>query len=274
MPAPHHLTRRELLRTSAGALLAAGTWPGTLAAGDPATDPFTFVAVNDLHYRNDKCDPWFQVVSKSILAEKPDFLLVVGDLTDNGTATQFGKITDVLKALKVPYHPVIGNHDYAAKTDRKPYEEACPKAVNYHFEHNGWQFVGLDTSDAADGTKYQGVAARKETLAWLDETVPKLDSKKPTVLFTHFPLGEKVNMRLANADAVLDRFKPLNLRAVFNGHYHALTEKTVRGDVPVTTNRCCAFSVNNHDKSKEKGYFVCTAKDGKITRRFVEIKLA
>src|SRR5262245_34589697 len=101
MPTPLPLTRRELFRTSAGALLAAGAWPGTLAAGDPASDPFTFVAVNDLHYKNEKCDPWFQAVSKSVLglADKPDFLLVVGDLTENGTTAQFGKITDVLKAL-------------------------------------------------------------------------------------------------------------------------------------------------------------------------------
>ncbi|HEY2785136.1 MAG TPA: metallophosphoesterase, partial [Fimbriiglobus sp.] len=260
----------------AGALLAAGVWPGALAARDADAEPFHFVAVNDLHYKNDQCDPWFQKVAASIrgLTEKPEFLLVVGDLVENGTAAQFGKINDVLKTLDRPYHAVIGNHDYAAKTDRKAYDEACPKQTNYRFEHKGWQFVGLDTSDAADGKKYQGVTARKQTFTWLDETLPKLDKNKPTVLFTHFPLGDKVNMRLSNADLLLDRFKPLNLRAVFNGHYHALTEKTIRGDVLVTTNRCCAHSVNNHDNSKEKGYFICSAKEGKITRRFVEVKPA
>lgn len=267
-------TRRDLLRASAGSLLAAGLWPGALSAGRRADDGFTFVAVNDLHFKNEKCEPWFQTVSKSILGlkDKPDFLLVVGDLTENGTAAQLGKMTDVLKALKLPYYTVIGNHDYAARTDRKPYEAACPKSLNQHFEHKGWQFVGLDTSDEKDGTKYQGVTVGKPTLAWIDETVPKLDPKKPTVVFTHFPLGDRVNMRLSNADLVLDKFKPVNLRGVFNGHYHALTEKTIRGDVLVTTNRCCAFSVNNHDKSKEKGYFVCTAKDDKVTRQFVEVK--
>ena len=65
--------------------------------------------------------------------------------------------------------------------------------------------------------------------------------------------------------------KPFNLAAAFNGHYHAFTEKKI-GESIVTTNRCCSFQRANHDNTKEKGYFLCTAKDGKITRTFVEFK--
>jgi hypothetical protein len=72
---------------------------------------------------------------------------------------------------------------------------------------------------------------------------------------------------------VLDRFKGHNLRAVFNGHYHALTERTV-GEVVLTTNRCCAISRGNHDGSTEKGYFLCHAKGGKVGHTFVEVKPA
>ena len=38
------------------------------------------------------------------------------------------------------------------------------------------------------------------------------------------------------------------------------------------TNRCCSFARNNHDGSKEKGFFVVDAKDGKLARTFVEVK--
>jgi hypothetical protein len=54
------LTRRQLIHTSLSSLLAAGLWPGALSAGDPDTGSFQFVAVNDLHYLNEKCGPWFQ----------------------------------------------------------------------------------------------------------------------------------------------------------------------------------------------------------------------
>ena len=43
------------------------------------------------------------------------------------------------------------------------------------------------------------------------------------------------------------------------------------GEVTLTTNRCCSFHVKNHDGTKEKGYFVCQAKAGKVERQFVEV---
>ena len=36
-----------------------------------------------------------------------------------------------------------------------------------------------------------------------------------------------------NADEVLDRFKDFNLQAVYNGHHHGFTEKTVRVALPL-----------------------------------------
>ena len=62
-----------------------------------------------------------------------------------------------------------------------------------------------------------------------------------------------------------------NLQAVFNGHYHSLTERKHR-DVLITTNRCCALKRTNHDGTKQKGYFVCEARDGRMERTFVEYK--
>ena len=40
----------------------------------------------------------------------------------------------------------------------------------------------------------------------------------------------------------------------------------------VTTNRCCALKRNNHDGTKQKGYFVCEVMEGVLVRRFVEYK--
>jgi len=100
-----------------------------------------------------------------------------------------------------------------------------------------------------------------------------LNRDQPTVLFTHFPLCENVKMRLLNAEDLLTKFKGWNLHAVFNGHYHAFTE-CQRDNAPITTNRCCALKRDNHDNTKEKGYFICTANEGQVTRKFVEYKPA
>src|SRR5262249_28104066 len=146
-------------------------------------------------------------------AEKPEFCLIVGDLAEDGKAAELTPVRDAFKELGLPVYQVIGNHDYQPPNDRKAYEEIFPDRLNYRFEHRGWQFVGLDSSD---GTNSIGVFVQPATLKWLDEHVPKLDAKKPTVIFTHFPFGPLTPSRIMNADEVLGRFKELNLQAVFN----------------------------------------------------------
>jgi len=162
---------------------------------------------------------------------------------------------------------VVGNHDYLKQTDRSEYEKVFPERLNYHFEHKGWRFVGLDTTE---GLKSSHTTIAASTLNWLDENLPKLDKKSPLVVFTHFPLGEKVTNRPVNAEAVLERLREHNLRGVFSGHLHMRTERQV-GEAFLVTNRCCSVSRPNFDKSKEKGYFLCEAADGNVARTFVEV---
>lgn len=285
------LTRRSVLRLSAGALLSAGRWPGTVRADDaPPAEDFSFICVNDLHYFDKRCDPFFDQMVKQMKATgdpiaadtsakkeqsktapgKPDFCLVVGDLAEDGTSAQLGAMRDHLKGLDMPTPVVIGNHDYINQGNRNPFEQLFPGQINYAFEHKGWQFVALDTTQGQLGS---GTLIQKASLDWLAETIPKLDKRRPTILFTHFPLGFLMPCRPRNADAVLAPFKDLNLRAVFNGHFHGYTERS-RWKATITTDKCCSFHRDNHDGTKEKGYFVCQAKGGVVERSFVEVKLA
>jgi len=227
--------------------------------------------INDLHYLNNRCGPWFERLIRQLkaLPNPIDFCLLVGDLAEDGKAEQLAPVRDLFKGLKMPVHVVVGNHDYQTNDDRKPYEDMFPRSLNYHFEHRGWQFVGLDSSHG----RLPRVAVQEPTLRWLADTLPKLDKKRPTVVFTHFPLGPWVVYRATNAEDVLTPFKEFNLRAVYNGHFHGFTERKL-GQTVLTTNRCCAFSKNNHDGTKEKGFFLCHAQEGKIERTFIEAKSA
>lgn len=260
---------------SASSLLAAGLWPGRLRADeDGHTSSFTFVEINDLHYIDNACGDWLKRVLAQIkgagAADQPEFLLLVGDLTDKGTPEALAAVRDIFTEAKIPYYVQIGNHDYLAQDDRAAYERTFPDRLNYQFEHRGWQWLALDSTE---GQLFDKTSISDATLNWLDAALPKLDKKKPLALFTHFPLGPAVKYRPKNAEALLDRFKEYNLQSVFNGHWHGASEKKVR-DAIITTNRCCALKRDNHDGSKEKGYFLCRAKEGKIARGFVEFKRA
>jgi orotidine 5'-phosphate decarboxylase subfamily 2 len=77
------------------------------------------------------------------------------------------------------------------------------------------------------------------------------------------------------ADAIVEltetgsSLKAHNLRIVFCGHHHGLT-RSDSGETVFLTNRCCSISRGNHDGSNEKGYFLCEARDGRVSYSFVE----
>ena len=262
------LTRREMLRLGAGTLLAWGLWPGRLAAGaSPPTTDFSFIAVNDLHFRDAGCVGWFERVVAQMKASAPkaEFCLLGGDLADEGKTEQLESVREIFGKMGMPVHSVVGNHDYLEDNTRAAYESLFPAQINYLFEHRGWQVLALDTTE---GTKALNTVISPVTLGWLDERLPGLDRVRPTILLTHFPLGQFVIGRPRNADDLLNRCLDLNLQAVFSGHFHGFTERTSH-HATLTTDRCCSRVRANHDGTKEKGWFVCEASAGQVSRRFV-----
>lgn len=267
------LTRREAVeKLGAATLLALGLWPGALraATATPPAGEFTFVVINDTHYLSPECGAWLERVVALMRAERPEFCLHVGDLVDRGSREHHAILRDILAKLGAPVYVQIGNHDYATQTDRSSYEEYFPGRLNYRFEHGGWQFVSVDSTE---GMHFEQTTINESTLRWVEAELPHVDRSQPLVLFTHFPLADGVKMQPLNANALLERFREHNLQAVFNGHFHGYTEHTYHA-ATVTTNRCCALKRGNFDGAKEKGFFVCTARAGRITRRFVEVPLA
>ena len=71
---------------------------------------------------------------------------------------------------------------------------------------------------------------------------------------------------------ILERLRDFNLRGVFGGHYHATTRCEVRG-AEIVTNQCCSRLRGNHDGTRQKGYWLVTARDGALSREFVEFVL-
>jgi len=264
------ISRRDWMRMSAGTLLALGVAPGCARFHDNGRgDHFSFVVINDAHFCSPKCQEFYQRVRAKVLAHRPapELCLFVGDLSDHGNTKELGAMRDILDSFHLPWHAVIGNHDYVTDKDRSAWDDVLPRRLNYHFEHRGWRIIALDTTE---GKKADKTHVQPHTMAWVKETAPRLDPKQPTILFTHFPLGPTAPKRPVNADELLTPFLDVNMVTVFNGHHHAYTERKLKETIFVT-NRCCSISRPNHDKTIEKGYFYCTAANGKISREFIEV---
>jgi 3',5'-cyclic AMP phosphodiesterase CpdA len=195
----------------------------------------------------------------------PDFCVINGDLSEFGTEDQIAAVQEIFGTLGVPLYFTVGNHDYNPTTGRAAYEKLCPNSINYSFEHQGWQFVGLDSTE---GRLVVFTRVQPATFQWLDANLPSLDRNKPTILLTHFPMGNLVLCRPLNAEDLLKRFDGYNLRAAFNGHWHGYAERTFE-HASITNSRCGSWWRLNNDGSPDKGYFLCeTTATGDVRHQF------
>jgi hypothetical protein len=263
------LNRREALGHFA-ALLAAGLWPGALraeAAGRRAGE-FTFAVANDFHHYEPACDAWFGALFRQIkLRADIAFCLGLGDLAHRGQPASIAAIPRLAAAARLKFHATPGNHDNDLEETTAIFAREVPGPLNYRFEHAGWQFVMIDSTD---GKKWGQTNVAATTLAWLDAELPRVDPLQPLVLATHFPLAGSAPLCPLNAEQVLARFARHNLRLVLGGHHHGRTE-AIRGNYALVTNACCSRVADNHDGTKAKGWWFCRAQaDGMVTREFVE----
>ena len=260
------LSRRAFLKRSGLALAALGL--GAEAGRAQEQAEFSFIAMNDLHYLDEKCAEYFRGAFGWIRANAQyDFALVCGDLATAAKVEELQGAKDALALLGKPAYPVMGNHD-ASAGNQSWLQAFGPDRVNCRFDHQGWTFLGLDTTD--DG-KSSGVAVGQATIDWIRQTLPDIPAERPLVAFTHFPFGELVPLRLTNADEVLALFDGHNLKHVFSGHFHGLSERK-HGNTVLTTCRCLSFSRGNHDGSPEKGFYQCHVKGDELAYEFVEYK--
>jgi hypothetical protein len=260
------LPRREFLRIG-GATLTLASFDAAAAEGG---DAFEFIVFNDTHYLEEACKPWHQRAATLMRESSPGaaFCLHAGDVSDRGDVSACTAMRDLYTLENRPFYPVPGNHDYVVDGDRSGYDAVFPGRRNYGLSYGGWQILALDTTE---GTQFDRTQIAVETLAWLEAQTVALDAKKPTFVFTHFPLAEGTEMRPLNAAAVVTRLAKLNVRWVHSGHWHAESVHKA-GGIPLSTSRCCARIRTNRDGSPLKGWHIYrAAADGTLSRRFVAI---
>lgn len=106
-------------------------------AGD--SKAFKIALLSDPHYHfNELHEALMHINKKDDIA----FVIVAGDLTENGLMQEFIYFHQIMSELNIPYLTVIGNHDYLSNGD-KIYGQMFG-ANNYTFEFNNVKFVLFD----------------------------------------------------------------------------------------------------------------------------------
>jgi Icc protein len=153
------------------------------------TKPFLLLQISDPHIGADweGADPdecLLRAVESILdLADRPDALLVSGDLTQNGTPQEYGRLRELLAPLDLEPRVLPGNHDL-----RAPMRQAfgLPGArgepVSHAVDLGPLRLVCLDTTipGAEAGALDEG------RIEWLEATLGE-QREQPTVLAMHHP---------------------------------------------------------------------------------------
>jgi len=114
---------------------------------------------------------------------RPDMLVLSGDITDNGDLDSFEKTAELLADCPFPVLPMVGNHDTReALVEAFPQVELAGGFLHYAIEQDGLRVLLLDT---LENGRHGGAfcEARAEWLSAQLDAAPHA----PTLIFMHHP---------------------------------------------------------------------------------------
>jgi 3',5'-cyclic-AMP phosphodiesterase len=201
--------------------------------------PTLLVQLSDLHIGGTENGmdpiPRLDAVIEAVrtLPNRPDAVLVSGDLTDDGAVAGYRLAREMLARLEVPLHVIPGNHDDRARL-REEFDlpGAGSEPINYSVDVGELRLVAFDSivpgQDPGDFPP--------EQLRWLDEALAT-EPEKPTLLALHHPPlatgiaeWDEINL-LAPQREVLAAVVARNpqLLGIIGGHLHRVAASALAG---------------------------------------------
>ncbi|MEG2593584.1 outer membrane protein assembly factor BamB family protein [Bacteroides sp.] len=193
---------------------------------------FRFALLTDLHVteRTTAAEDLERTVNQ--LNETPDidFVLISGDVTEEGDRASLLRTKQLLDQLRVKYYIIPGNHETKWSESGVTDFGHIFGSERFKFEHKGFLFLGFNTGPLmrmADGH------VAPQDITWMKEELMKVGKEKPVFLVTHYPLQKG---DVDNWYDVTDAVRPYNIRAFLGGHYHS--NRALRYDgIPGILNR-------------------------------------
>ncbi len=237
----------------------------TFGSGD-----FTFAAINDLHVLDTKSAGIVNQAVNNINADnRVQFTVVLGDIATGGRYQELKLAKVALDRLDKPWFAIPGNHDVDMKTkDIFGNYKAVYGPTRWDEGEGGWLFIGLNSCEESKSD----VAIQPDEVAWLEQTLKKVNRERPIALFAHHPFNPNTKAyRVQNADEILGMFAEHTLKLVAAGHYHGNQVEEHKG-VLFTTTACCSSTRDNHDETREKGYRLFHVAGNTIETEFVVVR--
>jgi Icc protein len=192
--------------------------------------PFILIQISDLHIGAEwtGADPR-EALAKAIAAvaafpDRPDAVLVSGDLTEHGGEAEYELAAELLAGLPAPFHVLPGNHDRRAPLRRAfGLAGAGEEPIQYAVDLGPLRLLALDS--LRPGRDRGGLDERR--LAWLESELRR-EPGRPALIAVHHPplrLGIRVWDEIgldAEGCAGLERVVAANpqVLGIVSGHVH------------------------------------------------------
>ena len=224
--------------------------------------PFRFAQLTDIHLNPNSEGPTKdlqQSIAQINATDSLDFVLVTGDLTEQGDRKTMLKVKSCLEELRIPYYVYLGNHETTWSESGCTAFQDIFGPETLAFEHNGVAFIGFNSGPlmrmAYGHVSPYDIEQMKKELAAADA------KGEPAIIVTHYPmLDGDVDNWYKVTDAAR---KQGNVRLFIGGHYHAIRNLRYDG-IPGILMRS-----NLKDENGKPGYGIYEV-DNKEIRAYVQ----
>ena len=180
-----------------------------------------------------------------------EFVVVTGDLTENGDLASIQAIKNALDQLNVPYYAASGNHETTWSESGVMDFSRVFGDSRFAFTHNDMYFIGFNSGPVirmADGH------VAPQDITWLKHNLDSVSAagNTPIFVFTHYPLR---NGDVDNWYDVTDVLRQHNVQCIMGGHYHRNLHFDCDG-ISDVLNRS-----NMRDKDGNNGYAIIQVTD-------------
>ena len=198
---------------------------------------FRFAQLTDIHLNPNNPNPTedlLRSIAQINATDSLDFVLVTGDLTEEGDRATMEKVKSCLDLLKVKYYVALGNHE------TKWSDSGCTAfgeifgGERFDFEHKGFLFLGFNSGPLMR-MAYGHVVP--QDIRWMTERMSRYNTGNPMTE------GD-----VDNWYEVTDAVRPYNIRLFIGGHYHRNRDLRYDG-IPGILMRS-----NLRDKDEKPGY--------------------
>jgi predicted phosphodiesterase len=173
-------------------------------------DSYSFVTLTDTHIEGGDTHGLEKLKDHILGSDR--FVVVTGDITQDGSRGDLQKFVETAKTLGIPCYPVIGNHDIFFNNFRNWRD--LIGSTSYRIDHSNTTLFILDSANASLGASQ---------IAWLRDGLGSAQDR--VFVFTHANLFVESPLDIAQLAETRERARILSLLkgradAVFMGHLH------------------------------------------------------